>query len=169
MIAPQTATCCRQGCDAAWEVFRNWSQNASRIKLDIISALCLCRHCAGEVRSRRRVCGRGADRFYPHVRGAPGVEQSSPEPLHGTLCWPPGGHVHHPGSPAVGDEPEPGPYLRVGVVGPGMDRAVDLLPRAPPGHAPGGGTVCALARRTPGALLETTPSQHQALYFSLSL
>src|SRR4029450_6750683 len=41
MIAPQTATCCRQGCDAAWEVFRNWSQNASRIKLDIISALCL--------------------------------------------------------------------------------------------------------------------------------
>src|SRR6266702_6187398 len=41
MIAPQTATCCRQGCDAAWEVFRNWSQNASRIKLDIPSALCL--------------------------------------------------------------------------------------------------------------------------------
>src|SRR6266446_3540535 len=41
MRAPQTATCCRQGCAAAWEVFRNWSQNASRIKLDIISALCL--------------------------------------------------------------------------------------------------------------------------------
>src|SRR6266446_8260152 len=43
MRAPQTATCCRQGCAAAWEVFRNWSQNASRIKLDIISALCLSR------------------------------------------------------------------------------------------------------------------------------
>ena len=27
--------------DAAWEVFRNWSKNASRIKRDIISAPCL--------------------------------------------------------------------------------------------------------------------------------
>jgi hypothetical protein len=50
-----------------------------------------------------------------------------------------------------------------------MDRALDLLPRATFRHASGGRTVCALARRAPGALRETAPSQHQALYFSLRL
>src|SRR5262249_20214057 len=115
----------------------------------------LRRYRAGEVWTRGGVCSGGADRVCPHVRGAPGIEPSNAEPLHGALCWPPGGHVHHPGSPAVGDEHEPGPHLWVGVVSPSMDRALALLPRATPRHAAGGGTVCALARRAPCALRET--------------
>src|SRR5262249_18305261 len=89
---------------------------------------------------------------------------SDPEPLHGALCWPPGGYVHYPGSPPVGDEHEPRPHLRVGVVGSGMDRALDLLPGATPRHAPGGGTVCAFAWRAPGIVRKTAPSQHLGFY-----
>src|SRR5712691_28008 len=71
MIAPQTATCCRQGCDAAWEVFRNWSQNASRIKLDIISALCLRRYFSVEAT--------GASSSMPKI--SQGVLLNAPIPL----------------------------------------------------------------------------------------
>src|SRR5215471_14401416 len=113
------------------------------------------------------ICSGGVDLICPHVRCAPDVKQSDPEPLHGTLCWLPGGHVHHPGGTPIGDEYEPSPHFWVSVVSPGMVRVVDLFPRATPRHALGGRTVCALARRAPGTVRETAPSQQQALYFSL--
>ena len=51
----------------------------------VTTALCcgphgqLCRHRTGEVWSKCGICGGSADLVCPHVRGAPGVEQSYPE------------------------------------------------------------------------------------------